>query len=126
MPGTGAAITAGSDQLFGETCTAGQPLYRGSDLKLYKAISDTAAHAACVGIALNGGAAGQPAAFQSGGIIAIGGTAAQGTPYWVSGSAGGIQPYADVGSGEYCTLVGVGDGSGNIVMSIKAYGLTHA
>lgn len=93
----------------GETITAGQALYlKSSDNRLWKAdADDTAATAACVGIALNGGAAGQPIVYQATGDITIGGTVVQGTIYLVSDTAGGIRPVADVDAEDYVSILGI-------------------
>lgn len=129
LPGANAVATFNSSNVFGETVTAGQAVYqKASDGKFYKAkASLTATEAACVGIARNGGSAGQPAFFQTSGTIAIGGTTVAGTIYCVSaGTAGDIVPWADLASTNYVTILGVGDGLGNIVMGINVTGIAHA
>lgn len=128
LPGANAVATFNSSNVFGETVTAGQAVYqKASDGKFYKAQADTAAKATCVGIARNGGSAGQPAFFQTAGTIAIGGTTVAGTIYCVSaGTAGDIVPWADLATTNYVTILGVGDGTGNIIMGINVTGITHA
>ncbi len=110
--------------------TAGQPLYQlSSDLKYYKALNDTAVHAAAVGVALQGGAINQRIAMlTSGGILDTGTTVVLGaTRYIVSTAAGGIAPLADVGSGKYITFLGYATTTGGkIQLTIEATGLATA
>lgn len=131
LPGSG-AVTSVPDttDIFGETVTAGQALFKkySTDKKLYKAKADgTAEQAAVIGIARLGGSAGQTAFWQSGGTIAIGATTVAGTIYTAStNAAGGLNPWADLGSSDYVSIVGVGDGAGNLVMGINNTGIQHA
>jgi hypothetical protein len=129
LPDTGASIQTVAGTVFGEAVTAGQAVYRkAADSKIYKAKGGTdPAVASSIGIALNGGAAGQPAVYQNGGPIAIGASTAAGTPYHCSGANfGGIAPYGDLTTGNYVTLLGYGDGAGNINMIVKPTGIQHA
>lgn len=110
----------------GETVTAGQPVYlKASDSKYYKADANASAEAAgAVAIMLHGADAGQPIKAQSGGDITIGAGAAPavGTIYVVSGTAGGIAPSADIATGWYVTILGVGAASNIIKMKVYASG----
>lgn len=112
----------------GETITAGQGVYvKASDKRLWKAQADgTAAEAEAVGVALNGGAAGQPIAYQKTGTITIGATVAVGTIYVVSATFGGIAPWADLAATNYVTIVGVGATTGTIALAFNATGIQHA
>ncbi len=117
---------------FGATVTAGQPLYAVGDgtYKLCKA--DTAANAACVGVALTGGSTGQRGIMiTNGGVIATGTTVVLGaTRYCVSNAnAGGIAPQADVAaaSGAYITFIGYATTTtGNLQLVIEVTGLKVA
>lgn len=82
----------------GETITAGQVLYvKSSDGKLYKAQCDgTTEESTVYGIALNGASSGQPVAVLTGGQITAGATLTVGAFYYLSATAGGICPYADL------------------------------
>lgn len=98
------------DGLAGETITQGQEVYRlASDGKYYKADCDsaTAAVRSPRGVALNGASANQPLRIQKAGDITIGATMTAGVAYFLSKTAGGICPYADIASGGYATLVGI-------------------
>jgi len=95
---------------FGEAVTAGQTVYlKASDGLYWLADADASADtAAAKGIAMNGGAAGQPCEVGIGGTVDPGFTVTVGTIYVLSGTAGGIAPVADLASGDYVTIVGVG------------------
>lgn len=113
LPGSGAAVDRTG--YFGEAVTAGQSVYKkSSDTKWYKAQADGTAEesgaspALGLGVALNGGAAGQPAAVQTSGPITIGGTVVPATVYVVSTTYGGIAPDADLVSTNRLTVLGYG------------------
>lgn len=116
---------------FGETVTAGMPVYLNtSDSKWYKAQNDgtsaESGYGTKIGVALNGGAANQSAAVQVGGNITIGGTIAVGVFYYLSATAGGICPVADVGSAKYVTVIGYGATTSVMTLNPIATGLTLA
>lgn len=107
----------------GETITAGQAVYRSSSTGLWMKADNNAVAAEvrqATGIALNGAASGQPLAVQTGGDITIGATVAAGAAYYLSDTAGGICPLADVGAGEYICLIGVAK-STSVIQLIFAY-----
>lgn len=116
------------DGTAGEAITAGQAVYlKSSDGLLWKAQADgSAAEGAAVGIALNGGAAGQPIKYQYAGDITIGATVAVGILYCVSAAAGGICPSADLASSDYVTLLGIGKTAAIITMGLNAFGIEKA
>lgn len=114
------------DGIAGETLTAGQTVYfKDSDSRYWKADSDsaTAAVRTLRGIALQGASAGQPVRVQTGGSITIGGTVAVGTVYLLSDTPGGIMPVADVESGDYTSIVGIGTSTTVILLSIRNGGV---
>lgn len=97
-----------TQEVIGETITAGQCVYRkAADNRMWKAQSDgTAAEAAAVGIALTGGAAGQPCLVAgSGAAINIGATTEK-VHYFVHTTAGGVGLQGDISSGNYITRLG--------------------
>lgn len=118
----------------GEAITVGQSVYKkASDGKIYKADADnSSATAAAIGIAVSGAdAASQSVSWQKTGTITIGAAAAitAGATYYVSDTAGGIKPEADLTTGDYVTMLGVGNGSNGIVMPNAgpfASGVDHA
>ena len=107
--GTGAGTEAGT---AGAAVTAGQVVYKdASDSNKFKlADTDSATVAARTpyGIALHAASTGQPLTVLTGGLITIGATTAVGVPYYLSGTAGGICPYADVAAGDYPAFLGIG------------------
>lgn len=110
----------------GGTITAGQPLYIDSSdsNKLKPCDADaSAAAAACVGIALHGAASGQPIEYQQSGDINPGATVTVGESYYVSDTAGGIKPAADLVSGDYVTFLGVGTTASNIKLGLLVSGV---
>ena len=113
----------------GEAITAGQPVYRSAtDGKLYRAdANDTAAKADVVGIATS-------TAERAGGIISyappganidVGATTVQGTIYVVSATVGAIATDADLGTGEYVTVLFVGSGTSDVTLLDGVSGVQH-
>jgi hypothetical protein len=107
LAGAGAETENGT---LGATATAGQALYKAAaDGRWYLADNNAASAEVrqAKGIALNGGAAGQPVRVLKSGLCTIGGTMTAGVTYYLSDTPGGICPIADVGSGEYSCIVGI-------------------
>lgn len=124
LPGAGAVI---EEALAGATITAGQAVYRDSDgtYKLADADGASATIRTARGIALNGASAGQPLKIQKQGNITLGATLTAGVTYYLSNTAGGICPLADVGSGEYYHIIGIATSTTNLLMAL-AYSATSA
>lgn len=122
LPGDSAEVEHG---YFGASVTAGQVVYKDSDgtYKLADANSATAAVREPYGIALNGGASGQPAAIQKRGKITIGGTVVVGKVYVLSATPGGVAPIDDLTTGHYTATLGIGISSTQIDMRIHASGV---
>jgi|SRR6185437_11241265 len=115
-----------------KTGTAGVAITAGESLvalasdggKLHLAKGDTTLNAACVGVALNNAAAGQPVFYQAVGLITIGGTVAIGTPYVVSAAnGGGIAPWSDLVSTNKVTFLGYATTAGILNLNIQATGV---
>jgi hypothetical protein len=125
--GTGAKIETG---IAGATITAGQTVYKdtadGDKYKPADADAGTATIRTTRGIALNGASNNQPLAIQVEGLITIGGTVAVGGVYVQSDTAGGIMPAADLESGDYVTVLGVGVSATQIDLQIHASGVAVA
>jgi hypothetical protein len=109
VKGTGATTET---LIAGASITAGQSLYKDASdsnkAKLFDADSATAAARSFYGIALNSASSGQPVVVQTGGNITIGATVAVGVAYYASDTPGGICPFADLESGDYPTIIGIG------------------
>lgn len=119
VAGGGARISVG---LAGATITAGQVVYLDTSTNTYKLAdcdSATAAARSPAGIALNGASANQPLDVLTAGPITIGGTLTAGTAYYLSGTAGGICPVADLGSGDYPTIIGIA--TSTTVLDVKLH-----
>jgi hypothetical protein len=113
VSGTGAVIEAG---IAGETLAAGKAVKKNSAGKWMLDDADDAPLSYGSGIALNGAALNQPVDVQTNGNITLG-TGTEGVPYFVSPTAGGICPLADISTGDYVKIVGIGqDGGGGLVM----------
>lgn len=113
---TAASVVAGSTATktrgtAGVTITAGQVVFLDPTTGKY-ALADTDSATAAVrqahGIALNGAALNQPIEVCTAGPVTIGATIEAGTAYYLSGTAGGICPVADVAAGDYPLIVGQG------------------
>lgn len=112
---TAANVLAGSNATTrqgtaGATITAGQVVYFDDTTSTYKLAdcnSATAAVRSPAGIALNGASSGQPLMVLTGGDITIGATLTAGVAYYLSGTAGGICPVADLIAGDYPTVLGI-------------------
>ena len=112
---TAASVIAGSGAkkvtgTAGASITAGQVVYYDSAAGTYKLAdtdSATAAARSPAGIALHAAGAGQPLTVQTAGPITIGATVAVGDVYYLSGTAGGLAPFADVAAGDYPCIIGI-------------------
>src|SRR5688500_3774536 len=123
VAGTAAQTTNGN---AGETLTAGQALYKAAATGLWlKADSNSATVEARTpsGIALNGAAINQPVRGLTSGPVPLGATLTAGVAYYLSDTPGGICPVADVGSGEYATLIGIATSTSVLDVDIQASGV---
>lgn len=112
----------------GEAMTAGMMCYlKSSDSKLYKANSSDTTKYAWYGMVMNQAvAADQPVLVATSGDITMGSILTAGEFYFVSGTGGGLQPYADLGSGEYIGLAGYATTATNLKLSKVLTGVAHA
>lgn len=110
----------------GVSITAGQVVYRDATTKKYVLADNNGTAAARIprGIALNSAAANQPVSVAVSGPVTIGATLTAGTSYWLSDTAGGICPFADVGSGENAVLLGVATSTTVLRIAILNSGVT--
>lgn len=123
VAGTNARKTAG---VAGVTITAGQAVYLDSTSGKW-ALADTDSATAAVrqahGIALNGAALNQPISVITEGDVTIGATIEAGTVYYLSGTAGGICPVADVAAGDYPLVIGQGKSTTVLTVNIVYAGV---
>lgn len=129
---TAASVIAGSNSTreigtAGEAIAAGKAVYKSSSTGLWMLADSNSATAEAKtadGIALCGSSAGQPIVVHTSGPITIGATLTAGTDYYLSDTAGGICPRADVGSGEAVCLIGMAASTTVLNVSIHAPGVT--
>lgn len=119
LPGAGAEIVHGT---AGAAITAGQVVYRDADANTWKLADNDSATAAVRlphGFALNGAASGQPIAVEVDGDITLGAVLTAGTAYYLSSTAGGICPVADLASGDYPCLLGIAESTSVLRIGIQ-------
>lgn len=110
---------------LGATVTAGQALYTDPAANFVAKLAQCdgeAREAQVVGIALNGGAAGQPVLVLTAGPLE-GCEAEVGVVYVLSGTAGGIMPVEDLVDDDYVTVLGIGVAAGVMMVDIQASGV---
>lgn len=109
----------------GETLAAGKVLYFDSATSTYKLADSNGAAAlrSPVGIALNGAAAGQPVLVALSGPVTLGAVLTAGVAYYLSDTPGGICPVADVGTGEYATILGIAATTSVLNLKIQESGV---
>jgi len=126
QPGTNAVKRHG---VAGEAITAGEPVYvTTAGLVMRAQADDTAEAAAAVGIAISSAeAANQSVSYVTqDNDFTVGGTVAVGASYYVSATVGGIAPEADLATGDYATLIGVGKSASKIHLKPIVTGAQHA
>lgn len=107
VPVAGSLIEYGT---AGATITAGKVIYLESSTNTWKLADANAATEEvrwAKALALTGSSSGQPVAYMRSGDVTLGATLTAGTQYYLSDTAGGICPVADIGAGEYVCTVGV-------------------
>ncbi len=130
---TAANVVAGSNAskdsgISGAGIVAGKTVYKDPATNkwlLADSNSATAAAKTAGGIALNGASLNQPIAIQKGGDIDFGAAIlTPGSRYYLSETPGGIQPEADLGSGENVCLLGIAKTTSVLSLAIQAPGVT--
>lgn len=97
--------------IAGGAITRGQPVYQDAadSFRVKACDADVAASAVALGIALADVATGQPVdVVTADPAFTPGGTTVAGTIYVASPNAGGIAPWADLGTADFVTVLGVG------------------
>lgn len=126
-------VVAGSNAVInrsrnaGEAIASGKAVYLSSTTKkwmLADSNSATAEAKKAGGIALNGAAVNQPLAVATGGDVNMGATLTPGAPYYLSETPGGIQPAADLGSGENVCQIGLAKDASTLTIDIQSPGVT--
>jgi hypothetical protein len=123
VPQSGASF---ADHIAGETITAGMPVYIDTTTgKAMKADANASALAATVrGIATHGASNGQPLRVQTDGDIAMGATLTANTVYIAgAGTAGDVNPIADITTGWYGCLLGIAISTSVLRLAIRNTGV---
>lgn len=126
VPGASAKTETG---VAGEAITAGQVVYKSASTGKYlKADCDsaTAEVRSPVGIALASASLNQPLTIARSGQVALGAVLTEGVGYYLSGTAGGICPVADLGSGDYPVFLGFAVSTSVLNLSIVEAGVDLA
>jgi hypothetical protein len=106
----------------GASITAGQILYKDASANntLKPASCASTAAAAVCGMALNGGASGQPITFaKAGATVTAGATLGVGTIYVLSDGSGTYAPVADLATGDKVVIVGYATSSTVLTLLLK-------
>lgn len=128
---TAANVVAGSgatkvNGTAGATVTAGQVVYKDSTTDTFKLAdcnSATAAVRSPYGIALHASLANQPLTVLTAGPVTIGATMTAGVAYYLSGTAGGIAPVADLTTGDYPVILGIATSTTVLNVDIQEAGV---
>lgn len=123
IPGANAIKETG---VAGATITAGQTVYKEAatnQFKLADSNSATVEVRTPYGIALHASLAGQPLTVQTSGDLALGATLTVGAGYYQSETPGGVQPVADLATGELVTLLGFATTAANLNVRIVSAGV---
>lgn len=125
VPGSNAVTRRGS---AGEAIAAGKAVYKSSTTNLVMLADSNSATAearTADGIALNGGASGQPIEYQTSGDMTMNAVLTANTAYFLSDSPGGICPIADVGAGEYLNLLGIAKSTTVLMILLATTGVSN-
>jgi hypothetical protein len=112
--------------IAGEAIAAGQLVYiLAADSKAYLADANvSAAVAACVGMAVNSAAIGQPVGYVKTGEVTVGAIfSAAGKPVYLSDTAGKAGDITDATTGEFFTFIGWSTATNKLQLAINASGL---
>ena len=123
IPGANAVVEKGT---AGATVSAGQAVYKDpttGKFKLAECDSVTAAVRQPYGLALNGASDGQPLAVIRQGALTIGAAIAAGVAYYLTATPGGICPVADLLTGNYPALLGMGKSTTMLAVDIQSPGV---
>lgn len=121
--GSASSETSGT---AGGTITAGMPVYKSSAGQILAALADTAEHAAVIGVATNSASSGQTVSYVTRGSLTVSTVLTIGTVYVLSATSGKIAPVADLGSGDFVTILGVATTTSSLAVGINASGIAIA
>jgi hypothetical protein len=126
---------ANSNQVLGtagETIAQGKAVYKSSSTGKWMLADANAATAEArgsdtsnFGVALTGSSLNQPIVVHKSGDLTLGATLTPGLPYYLSDTPGGICLAADIGSGEYVTLIGLAASASVLAVAPKYTGVAN-
>lgn len=125
VPGATAITNLG---VSGGTITAGQNVYLDPTTGKYVLADNDSATAAAhhaYGVALTTSSLNQPIVVQHGGDITIGGTLTAGVGYFLSATAGGLCPVADLTSGKTVCQIGLAKSASVLTIDVQFPGVTN-
>ena len=113
--------------MFGATITPGMAVYLDASDNKYKIADCTdAAKDAAAGMALTGGADGQPGVIITGGNLTTSAHLSLASPVYILSETGLICPAADLANNDYITIIGVATSTTNLKLSINVSGVQAA
>lgn len=112
----------------GATITPGQVCYLDTTVNEHiLADADTDTASVVSGISIDGGVDGRDMYLAiPGSVINVGFTTTAGTIYVLSTTAGGIAPWADLGTGDYVNVLFIGNGTAVVELICKRGTAVHA
>ncbi|NTF69382.1 hypothetical protein [Rhizobium rhizogenes] len=109
----------------GEAIIAGKAVYFDTAVNKWKLSDNNGTGTRQVhGIALNGASLNQPVSVAKGGDVTIGATLTPGVAYYLSATAGGICPVADLATGMDTILIGLAKSATVLGIDIQDSGVT--
>ena len=127
---TPASVVAGTNAVrdigtAGETIIAGKAIYFDAATNKWKLSDNNATGTRQVhAVALNGASLNQPVSVAKGGDVTIGATLVPGTAYYLSATAGGICPVADLATGMDAILIGLAKSTTVLAIDVQDSGVT--
>ncbi|RDL51805.1 hypothetical protein BLJAPNOD_02946 [Ensifer sp. M14] len=127
---TASAIIAGSNATrdigtAGETIVAGKAIYLDAATSKWMLSDNNGTGTRQVhGIALNGASLNQPVSMIKSGDLTVGSVLTAGTDYWLSATAGGVCPRADLATGMDTIQIGVAKSATVLTVAIQDPGVT--
>ncbi|WP_455918849.1 hypothetical protein [Ensifer canadensis] len=109
----------------GETIVAGKPIFLNAATSKWMLSDNNGTGTRQVhGIALNGASLNQPVSMIKSGDLTVGSVLTAGTDYWLSATAGGICPRADLATGMDTIQIGVAKSATVLTVAVQDPGVT--
>lgn len=127
---TAANVVAGSNATrdigtAGETIVAGKIVFLNATTNKWMLSDNNGTGTRTVhGMALNGASLNQPVSVVKSGDVTVGSVLTAGTDYWLSATAGGVCPRADLATGMDTIQIGVAKSATVLTIAIQDPGVT--